>query len=148
MAIGLNVPEPEETCSDGDCPFHGSLSVRGQTLEGTVASTDMDKTVVVEREYDVFVPKYDRYMKRRSRVPAHAPPCLELERGDTVQIAETRPLSKTKSHVVVEQLESADPADLVESVDPSETQHSEGAAEETTGDVTEGASDSRSPEGN
>ena len=102
MAIGLNVPEPEETCSDVNCPFHGTLSVRGQTLEGTVASTDMDKTVVVEREYDVRVPKYDRYMKRRSRVPAHAPPCMDLAEGDDVRIAETRPLSKTKSHVVVE----------------------------------------------
>ncbi len=108
MAIGLNVPEPEETCSDANCPFHGSLSVRGQTLEGIVASTDMDKTVIVEREYDVRVPKYDRYMKRRSRVPAHASPCMDLEEGDTVRIAETRPLSKTKSHVVVERLAAAD----------------------------------------
>ena len=104
MAIGLNVEEPEETCSDENCPFHGSLAVRGQTLEGTVASTDMDKTVVVEREYDVRVPKYDRYMKRRSRIPAHAPPCMDLSEGDTVRIAETRPLSKTKAHVVVETL--------------------------------------------
>ncbi len=102
MAIGLNVAEPEEACSDADCPFHGNLSVRGQTLEGEVASTDMDKTVVVEREYDVRVPKYDRYMKRRSRVPAHHPPCMDVAEGDTVRIAETRPLSKTKSHVVVE----------------------------------------------
>ena len=101
MALGLNVATPEETCEDENCPFHGTLSVRGQTLDGEVASTDMDKTVVVEREYDVTVPKYDRLMKRRSRVPAHAPPCMELDVGDTVTIAETRPLSKTKSHVVV-----------------------------------------------
>ncbi|RBI63935.1 30S ribosomal protein S17 [Halomicrococcus sp. NG-SE-24] len=106
MALGLNVPEPEETCSDENCPFHGTLSVRGQTLEGAVASTDMDKTVVVEREYDVTVPKYDRQMKRRSRIPAHAPECMELSEGDTVRIAETRPLSKTKSHVVVETVET------------------------------------------
>ncbi|MFC6875238.1 MULTISPECIES: 30S ribosomal protein S17 [Halobellus] len=104
MAIGLNVEEPEEACSDENCPFHGTLSVRGQTLEGTVASTDMEKTVIVEREYDVHVPKYDRFMKRRSRIPAHAPPCVEIEEGDTVRIAETRPLSKTKAHVVVETL--------------------------------------------
>lgn len=102
MALGLGVHEPETTCADANCPFHGTLSVRGQTLEGTVASTDMEKTVIVEREYDVFVPKYDRFMKRRSRVPAHAPPCLELAVGDSVAVAETRPLSKTKSHVVVE----------------------------------------------
>ncbi|AAG19945.1 MULTISPECIES: 30S ribosomal protein S17 [Halobacterium] len=108
MAIGLNVTEPEGTCSDEDCPFHGNLSVRGQVLEGEVASTDMEKTVVVEREYDVFVPKYDRYMKRRSRVPAHAPECFDISVGDTVSIAETRPLSKTKSHVVVEITDGGD----------------------------------------
>jgi len=105
MAIGLNVSEPEGTCADDDCPFHGSLSVRGQVIEGEVASTAMAKTVVVEREYDVFVPKYDRYMKRRSRVSVHAPDCFDIEEGDTVRIAETRPLSKTKSHVVVELVE-------------------------------------------
>ena len=104
MAIGLNVQEPEGTCSDDNCPFHGELPVRGQIIEGTVASTAMEKTVVVEREYDVYVPKYDRYMKRRSRVAAHAPTCFDLQVGDTVRIAETRPLSKTKSHVVVEQV--------------------------------------------
>lgn len=127
MAIGLNIEEPEETCSDPNCPFHGSLSVRGQTLEGQVASTSMEKSVVVEREYDVRVPKYDRYMKRRSRVPAHAPPCLSLEVGDTVRIAETRPLSKTKSHVVVERVASGSVSDL--------TAHSEESLEDPASDV-------------
>ncbi len=101
MAIGLNVQEPETACADDNCPFHGTLSGRGDVLEGEVASTAMEKTLVVQREYDVFVPKYDRYLKRRSRVSAHHPPCLDVDEGDTVRIAETRPLSKTKSHVVV-----------------------------------------------
>lgn len=108
MAIGLNVDEPARTCDDTNCPFHGTLPVRGNTLEGTVVSDAMAKTVVVEREYDVFVPKYDRYMKRRSRIPAHAPACLGPRVGDTVQIAGTRPLSKTKSHVVVDVLARGD----------------------------------------
>ncbi|NEU55926.1 30S ribosomal protein S17 [Halorussus sp. MSC15.2] len=132
MAIGLNVSEPEGTCSDEDCPFHGTLSVRGQTLEGEVASTDMDKTVIVEREYDVPVPKYDRHMKRRSRVPAHHPDCMELEVGDTVRIAETRPLSKTKSHVVVEKFETT------RSFAAGGTEHSDSSGEESTGVVPEG----------
>ncbi len=108
MAIGIDVPTPPEPDDPEDydyekCPFYGQLSVRGQTRQGTVVSTDMEKTVIVEREYDVFVPKYDRYMKRRSRIPAHVPGVLDsLEVGDEVTIAETRPLSKTKSHVVVE----------------------------------------------
>ncbi len=120
MAIGLDVntpPEPEnpEEYDYETCPFYGDLPVRGQILEGLVVSTDMDKTVVVEREYDVAVPKYDRYMKRRSRIPAHVPGVLEpLSVGDTVKIAETRPLSKTKSHVVVEVTEEATPEDVAE----------------------------------
>ncbi|ADD03811.1 30S ribosomal protein S17 [Natrialba magadii ATCC 43099] len=118
MAIGLDVETPPEPANPEEydyekCPFYGELSVRGQILEGQVVSTDMDKTVVVEREYDVAVPKYDRYMKRRSRIPAHVPGVLEpLSVGDTVKIAETRPLSKTKSHVVVEVTQEATAEDV------------------------------------
>ena len=114
MAIGLDVTQPPEPENPDEydyetCPFYGELSVRGQVIEGEVVSTDMDKTVVVEREYDVPVQKYDRLMKRRSRIPAHVPGVLEpLSVGDTVKIAETRPLSKTKSHVVVEVVSDED----------------------------------------
>jgi len=113
MAIGLDVSAPPEPDNPEDydyetCPFHGELSVRGQVLEGEVVSTDMDRTVVVQREYDVPVEKYDRLMKRRSRIPAHVPGVLDgIEEGDTVKIAECRPLSKTKSHVVVENVTAA-----------------------------------------
>ena len=116
MAIGLDVRKPPEPENPDEydyetCPFYGELSVRGQVIEGEVVSTDMDKTVVVEREYDVPVEKYDRLMKRRSRIPAHVPGVLEpLSVGDTVKIAETRPLSKTKSHVVVEIVSDEDAA--------------------------------------
>ncbi len=108
MAIGLDVPQPPEPENPDEydyetCPFYGELPVRGQIIEGTVVSNEMDRTVVVEREYDVKVPKYDRYMKRRSRISAHVPGVLEpIAVGANVKIAETRPLSKTKSHVVVE----------------------------------------------
>ncbi|MFP4632737.1 MAG: 30S ribosomal protein S17 [Halobacteriota archaeon] len=104
-SIGYDVPTPERTCDDDNCPFHGSLSPRGAEIEGEVASTKMTKTVVVEREHEVKVPKYDRYMRRRSRTPAHSPPCLDVEEGDTVRIAECRPLSKTKNFVVIEVVE-------------------------------------------
>ncbi|ADB61107.1 ribosomal protein S17P [Haloterrigena turkmenica DSM 5511] len=143
MAIGLDVetpPEPEnpEEYDYEKCPFYGDLPVRGQILEGTVVSTDMDKTVVVEREYDVAVPKYDRYMKRRSRIPAHVPGVLEpLSVGDTVKIAETRPLSKTKSHVVVEVTKEAtaeDVADLTGQAEPEPELSAEDFAGDDEGD--------------
>jgi small subunit ribosomal protein S17 len=140
MALGLNVTEPEATCDDPNCPFHGTLSVRGGTLDGVVASTDMNRSVVVEREYDVTVPKYDRGMKRRSRTPAHAPDCLDLSVGDAVRIAETRPLSKTKSHVVVSTLDTTRELGAGSISGPSTPET------DPTMETTEGTSDERAPE--
>lgn len=102
--ISLN--EPERTCEDPNCPFHGSLAVRGRMLDGEVVSDRMDKSVVVRMSYTQYYPKYERYARMSSRVTAHNPPCLNVRQGERVRIAECRPLSKTKSFVVVEQLEA------------------------------------------
>ncbi|OKY78895.1 MAG: Ribosomal protein S17 [Candidatus Methanohalarchaeum thermophilum] len=100
--IGLDVEPPEKECEDEYCPFHGKLPVRGQTLEGEVKSIVDEKTVVIEREYAEKALKYERYEKRRSGKTVHRPPCIDLEKGDEVLVAECRPISKTKSFVVVE----------------------------------------------
>jgi small subunit ribosomal protein S17 len=100
--IGLNVKVPEKECDDINCPFHGSLPVRGQILEGEVVSDKAPKTVVVLRSYLKKIAKYERYEKRQSKIHAHNPPCINAKVGDIVKIAECRPLSKTKSFVVVE----------------------------------------------
>ena len=49
--IGLGIPPPGRKCEDENCPFHGSLRVRGILLEGRIASFKMDKTAILEREY-------------------------------------------------------------------------------------------------
>ncbi len=105
--IGLGVTPPKRECDDPNCPFHGNLRVRGMILEGVVVSDRMDKTVIVEREYYKYDHKYERWERRRSRIPAHNPPCIDAREGDRVKIAECRPLSKTKSFVVIEVLERA-----------------------------------------
>jgi len=102
--IGLPVKPPSEVCDDDECPFHGTLPVRKKILQGKVVSFKMKNTVVVQRDYLHYVPKYMRYERRRSRIPAHCPPCLKVKEGDTVKIAECRPLSKTVSWVVVEKV--------------------------------------------
>ena len=68
---------------------------------GTVVSSKMDSTVVIERQHMKMVPKYQRYEKRRSKIHAHNPPCVGAKVGDIVTIAECRPISKSKSYVVV-----------------------------------------------
>jgi small subunit ribosomal protein S17 len=90
--------------------------VRGQVIEGTVVSTGMQRTAVVERTLLHFVPKYERYEKRRRRYLAHSPPCLHVPVGHRVRIAETRPLSKLVSFCIVEDLGEA--AHRVASPDP------------------------------
>jgi small subunit ribosomal protein S17 len=99
--IGIDVPVPDTTCTDEHCPFHGKLSVRGQTLEGVVVSTKMLRTAVVQREYLRYIRKYERYEKRTRRMNVHAPPCLALSVGDRVTIMECRPLSKTVQFVAI-----------------------------------------------
>ena len=102
--IGINAKPPEESCTDKNCPFHGSLSVRGQIITGVVSSTKMQRTVKVTREYMHYVPKYERYEKRTSAYIAHCPPCIETKVGDNVRIAECRPLNKTTSFVLIEKI--------------------------------------------
>jgi small subunit ribosomal protein S17 len=102
--IGLEVRPPKKPCDDRNCPFHGQLSVRRKFLEGKVVSAKMTKTVNVERDYLRYIKKYTRYEKRRSKIMAHSPPCMEIREGDRVRIAECRPLSKEVAFVVVEKL--------------------------------------------
>jgi small subunit ribosomal protein S17 len=101
----LALKKPKKSCDDNNCPFHGSLRIRGRVLDGIVISAKMDKTVVVRRDYQLYVPKFKRYERRHSHINAHNPPCLNLAEGNRVRIAECRPLSKTVSFVVVEKLE-------------------------------------------
>jgi len=100
--IGIDVKAPKESCSDDFCPFHGKLPVRKKIIEGVVVSSKALKTAVVERQYLTFLPKYERYERRHSRIVAYNPSCISAKEGEWVKIAECRPLSKTKHHVVVE----------------------------------------------
>jgi small subunit ribosomal protein S17 len=105
--MALTFKKPKKTCNDRNCPFHGSLPIRGRILEGVVVSAKMDKTVIVRHDYLKYVPKFMRYERRRSRIPSHNPPCIDAKEGDRVVIAECRPISKTVSFVVVEKKEEA-----------------------------------------
>lgn len=100
--IGVDVKAPEATCTDKNCPFHGSVSLRGRIFTGKVIRAKVPKAVRVEWTWKQFVPKYERYEKRRTRIMVHSPPCLNVKEGDTVKIMETRKISKTKNFVVIE----------------------------------------------
>ncbi len=95
-------------CNDPKCPIHGNLKTHGSELEGVVVSDRAAKTVIVERPYTTFLGKYERSLRKNSRIAAYNPQCIGAKTGDRVIIAGTRKLSKTKSFVVTKILERAD----------------------------------------
>ena len=73
---------------------------------GIVTSDVRDKSCKVEIQFSVKHPKYGKYIRRRSLIHAHDEN-NEAKLGDSVEIAECRPISKTKSWVVTRIVESA-----------------------------------------
>ena len=75
-----------------------------RTLTGRVVSNKMQKTVTVLVERKVKHPIYGKYIVKSTRYHAHVE--STLNEGDTVEIQESRPLSKTKSWVVTRVVEA------------------------------------------
>ena len=101
--IGIDIDAPANPW-DGDPndPFFGSLPVRGQILRGKVLKARAQKTVVVQIDKMKYDSKYERYARTSSKINAHSPASVGAEEGDLVTLMECRPLSKTKSFVVIE----------------------------------------------
>src|SRR5436305_11525848 len=77
-----------------------------RTIEGVVASEKGNKTIKVVVNYQTRHPKYGKYLKRRTVLHAHDEK-NEAKEGDTVQIAECRPLSRTKHHRLLKIVQKA-----------------------------------------
>lgn len=103
--IGLDAKEPKEICDNKKCPWHGHLKIRGRVLKGTVVSSKALDTAIVEWNYYQYIPKYERYERRKTRVATHNPGCISAKIGDIVKIGECRPISKSKRFVIFEKME-------------------------------------------
>jgi small subunit ribosomal protein S17 len=68
-----------------------------RTIIGIVSSAKTAKTLKVEVKYQTKHPKYGKYLKRTSVYHVHDE-AGEAHEGDTVEIAECRPFSRTKHH--------------------------------------------------
>ena len=77
-----------------------------KTRIGTVVSDKMDKTIVVAVEDSYQHPLYKKTMKRTYKLKAHDEN-NECGIGDTVEVMETRPLSKDKRWRLVRVIEKA-----------------------------------------
>lgn len=79
---------------------------KARTLTGKVVSDKMDKSIVVMIERSERHPIYGKYVKRSTKLQAHDENS-QAKLGDTVSIAECRPISKNKSWSLVEVIERA-----------------------------------------
>ncbi len=77
-----------------------------KTNRGKVVSISGDKSIRVQMEYLVKHPKYGKYIKRRTKFGVHDEQNL-AQIGDTVDIVECRPMSKTKSWRLIKIVEKA-----------------------------------------
>jgi len=77
-----------------------------RTIRGVVASDKGHKTIKVVVDYQARHPKYGKYLKRRTVLHAHDE-TNDAKQGDIVEIAECRPLSKTKHHRLLRVVERA-----------------------------------------
>jgi small subunit ribosomal protein S17 len=87
----------------------GSIKTRGKTFKGVVVSKH-PKRIAIEFERMVYVKKYERYAKTKTKVHARLPDAMEKEVqiGDLVKIQECRPLSKIIHFMVIEKLNSSE----------------------------------------
>ncbi|OFS84197.1 30S ribosomal protein S17 [Oligella urethralis] len=79
---------------------------RQRTLIGKVVSNKMDKTIVVRVDRRVKHPLYGKFVNRSKNYKAHDEE-NQYNEGDTVEIAEGRPISKDKSWTAVRLVEAA-----------------------------------------
>ena len=78
-----------------------------RTVTGKVVSDKMNKSITVLHERRVRHPVYGKFITRSSKLHAHDEN-NECNAGDTVTIAESRPMSKTKNWTLVRIEEKAE----------------------------------------
>lgn len=76
------------------------VGTRGRTFEGIVIRK-FPKRITIEFERTVYLPKYERYMKKKTRIHARLPEDMEVNLDDMAKVRECRPLSKTIHFMVV-----------------------------------------------
>ncbi len=76
------------------------------TTKATVVSRSGDKSITCQIDYKVKHPRYGKYIRRRTKLGVHDPKNL-ASLGDLVEIAECRPISKTKNWRLVKVLKKA-----------------------------------------
>ncbi len=93
-----------DSARDKNCPFYGQINVKKANLVGTIIKKDANGSATIQWERSRFVPKYERYEFCLSKIRVHNPASINAQIGEKVLVARTRPISKTKHHVIIKVL--------------------------------------------
>lgn len=104
-----NGKKPTDSKSSAYLSKKRPVAARGRIFKGKVVKK-FPKRIVIELDRTVFIPKYERFLKKTTRIHAR----LEdkdfnnVHIGDIVKVQETRPLSKIIHFIFTEKISSAE----------------------------------------
>lgn len=84
----------------------GQVLTHGRVFEGTVIKKFPNR-VVLTFERTVYIPKFESYAKKITKLHARLPEGMVVELGDYIRIQECRPLSKIIHFIVIDKIRSA-----------------------------------------
>ena len=92
-------------CGDKKCNFHGGLKTHGKIFEGKVIRK-FQKRITIEFERMIYVRKYERYTKTKTKIHVRLPDCMRenINIGDLVKVQACRPLSKIIHFIFIEKI--------------------------------------------
>ena len=85
------------------------IGTRGRIFKGTVIKK-FPKRVVIEFERTIYIKKYERYSKRKTKLHARLPDEMikEINIGDYIEIRECRPISKIIHFIVIKKIDKGE----------------------------------------
>ncbi len=98
----------QEQKISADAKSEIKVGTRGRIFEGIVTKK-FPKRIVIEFERMIYVRKYERYARLKTKIHARLPEIMEkdINVGDLVKLHECRPLSKIIHFVVIQKLKDA-----------------------------------------
>jgi len=101
--------QTEKSGKTGKKTLAVAIPSRGRSFRGAVIRK-FEKRVTIELERTVKIPKYERFMKKKTRIHARLPDEFsdKVQIGDLIRVQECRPLSKTIHFIFVEKLRDSD----------------------------------------
>ncbi|RLG12347.1 30S ribosomal protein S17 [Candidatus Pacearchaeota archaeon] len=99
------IKKEKPSLSDKEIQKRKNINARGRIFEGKVIRK-FHKRVTIEFERMIYIKKYERYARSKTKIHARLPEEIEdkINLGDIIQVRECRPLSKIIHFIVIKKI--------------------------------------------